>query len=96
LHAVTPPRYLSCDTKKIKFSVTRCFFGHFKVESRVTSVAWADATPSKIFEFYFSKLLLWIGKVGKLMLKVVLGHLKGLPGAPKSAKKVLCCSGIKS
>jgi hypothetical protein len=24
------------------------FFGHFKVESRVTSVAWADASPSKI------------------------------------------------
>jgi hypothetical protein len=29
------------------------------------------------------------------MLKVVLGHLRGLPGAPKSAKKVLCSSGIK-
>jgi hypothetical protein len=42
--------------KKLKFSVTRCFFGHFKVESRVTSVAWGDATPSKFFEFYFSKL----------------------------------------
>jgi hypothetical protein len=25
------------------------FFGHFKVESRVTSVAWADASPSKFF-----------------------------------------------
>jgi hypothetical protein len=37
--------------KKLKFRVTRCFFGHFKVESRVTSVAWADATPSKFFEF---------------------------------------------
>jgi hypothetical protein len=44
--------------KQLKFSVTRCFFGHFKVESRVTSVTWADATPSKFFEFYFSKLLL--------------------------------------
>jgi hypothetical protein len=29
------------------------------------------------------------------MLKVALGHIRGLPGAPKSAKKVLCCSGIK-
>jgi hypothetical protein len=29
------------------------------------------------------------------MLKVVLGHLGGLPGAPKRAKKVLCSSGIK-
>jgi hypothetical protein len=44
--------------KKMKFSVTRCFYGHFKVECRVTSVAWADATPSKNFEFDFSKLLL--------------------------------------
>jgi hypothetical protein len=24
----------------------------------------------------------------------VLGHLRGLPGAPKSAKKALCSSGI--
>jgi hypothetical protein len=32
-----------------KFSVARCFFGHFKVESRVTSVAWATAVPSQIF-----------------------------------------------
>jgi hypothetical protein len=58
MHADTPPRYLSCDTKNWKFSVTRCFYGHFKVECRVTSVAWADATPLKFFEFYFSKLLL--------------------------------------
>jgi hypothetical protein len=29
------------------------------------------------------------------MLKVALGHLRGLPGAPKSAKKVLYSSGIK-
>jgi hypothetical protein len=29
------------------------------------------------------------------MLKVALGHLRGLPGAPKSAKKGLCSSGIK-
>jgi hypothetical protein len=36
-----------------------------------------------------------IGNVGKIMLKVVLGHLRGLPGAPKSAKKALCSSGIK-
>jgi hypothetical protein len=34
--------------KKSKFSVTRCFFGHFKFESRVTPVAWADAYPSII------------------------------------------------
>jgi hypothetical protein len=29
------------------------------------------------------------------MLKVALGHLRGLPGAQKSAKKALCSSGIK-
>jgi hypothetical protein len=29
------------------------------------------------------------------MLKVALSHLRGLPGAPKSAKKALCSSGIK-
>jgi hypothetical protein len=29
------------------------------------------------------------------MLKVALGHLRGLPGAPKSAKKALCSSGNK-
>jgi hypothetical protein len=28
------------------------------------------------------------------MLKVALGHLRGLPGAPKSAKKALSSSGI--
>jgi hypothetical protein len=44
--------------KKWKFSVTRCFLGHFKVESRVTSVAWADASPSKFFNFFGSKLVL--------------------------------------
>jgi hypothetical protein len=57
LHADTPPKDLSCDTKKWKFSVTRCFFGHFKVESRVTSVAWATAIPSQNFGFYVSKLV---------------------------------------
>jgi hypothetical protein len=41
--------------KKWKFSVTRCFFGHFKVESRVTSVAWASAIPQKKNRFYFFK-----------------------------------------
>jgi hypothetical protein len=81
--------------KKWKFRVTRCFFGHFKVESRVTSVAWADASPSNFFYFYCSKLVFYIRNIGKLMLKVVLGHLRGLPGAPKSAKKALCSSGIK-
>jgi hypothetical protein len=43
--------------KNWKFSVTRCFFGHFKVESRVTSVAMADTIPSKFFRFYSSKLV---------------------------------------
>jgi hypothetical protein len=43
--------------KNWKFSVTRCFFGHFKVESRVTSVAWADVTPTNFFSFYCSKLV---------------------------------------
>jgi hypothetical protein len=62
--------------KKWKFSVTRCFLGHFKVESRVTSVAWATT------------------KVGKIRIKLVLGHLRGLPGAPKSTKKALCSRGI--
>jgi hypothetical protein len=81
--------------KKRKFSVTGCFLGHFKVESRVTSVAWATTIPSQLFWFYCSKLLLYIGKVGKIRLKLVLGHLRGLPGAPKSAKKALCSSGIK-
>jgi hypothetical protein len=28
------------------------------------------------------------------MLKLVLSHLRGLPGAPKSTKKALCSSGI--
>jgi hypothetical protein len=58
LHADTPSRYLSCDTKKMEVERYQMFFGHFKVECRDTSVAWADATPSKFFEFYFSKLLL--------------------------------------
>jgi hypothetical protein len=43
--------------KKLKFSVTRCFFVHFKVKSRVTSVAWVDASPSNFFKFYCSKLV---------------------------------------
>jgi hypothetical protein len=51
-----PDTYLVMQ-KKLKFSVTRCFFGHFKVESRVTSVAWADAYPSKIFLIYCTKLV---------------------------------------
>jgi hypothetical protein len=45
LHAGTPPRYLSCDTKKWKFSVSRCFLDilRLKVGSlELTSVAWAD------------------------------------------------------
>jgi hypothetical protein len=80
--------------KKWKFRITRWFFGHFKVESRVTSVAWATAIPSQNFGFYCSKLVFLIGKVGKIRIKLVLGHLRGLPGAPKSAKKALCSSGI--
>jgi hypothetical protein len=35
--------------KKIKVQHYQIFFGHFKVESRVTLVAWADAYPSKFF-----------------------------------------------
>jgi hypothetical protein len=31
------------------------FFRHFKVESRVTSVAWASAIPEEKIRFYFSK-----------------------------------------
>jgi hypothetical protein len=78
LHADTPPRYLSDPViqKKWKLSVTRCFFGHFKVESRVTSVAWADASPSNFFYFYCSKLVFYIRNIGKFMLKVVLGRQK--------------------
>jgi hypothetical protein len=44
--------------QKMEVQRYQMFYGHFKVECRVTSVAWADATPSKFFEFYFSKLLL--------------------------------------
>jgi hypothetical protein len=33
--------------KKWKFSDARCFLGHLKVESRVTSVAWATTIPSQ-------------------------------------------------
>jgi hypothetical protein len=43
--------------KKWKFSVTRCFLGHFKIENRVTSVAWANASSSKKFNFFYSKLV---------------------------------------
>jgi hypothetical protein len=35
--------------KKWKLALPDVFFGHFKVESRVTSVAWADASPSNFF-----------------------------------------------
>jgi hypothetical protein len=43
--------------KKWKFSVTRCFLGHFKVESRVTSVAWATTIPSQNFDFIVPNLV---------------------------------------
>jgi hypothetical protein len=66
------------------------FYGHFKVESRVTSVAWADAYPSNFFLLFQTSLLDW--KCWKSNVKIALGHLRGLPGAPKSAKKVLCIS----
>jgi hypothetical protein len=36
--------------KKLKFSVTRCFFGHFKVESRVTSEASGHGSRPGFFE----------------------------------------------
>jgi hypothetical protein len=87
----TPPRYISCDTKKIKVQRYQMFFGHFKVESRVTSVAWADAYPSNFFLIYWSKLFFEIGNVGKLMLKVACpGPLKGPPlGAKKCQKSVM-------
>jgi hypothetical protein len=70
------------------------FFGYFKVESRVTSEAWADASRTKLFLFYCSKLVFQIGNVGILMLKVVLGHLSGCQRAPKSAKKASDINGI--
>jgi hypothetical protein len=67
--------------KKMDVQRYQMFFGHFKVESRVTSVAWATTIPSQNFRFYCFKLVFLIGKVGKIRLKLVLGHLRGLPGA---------------
>jgi hypothetical protein len=59
LHAGTPALPVTYPViKKMEVQRYQMFFGHFKVECRVTSVAWADATPSKNFGFYFSKLLL--------------------------------------
>jgi hypothetical protein len=52
--------YLSCDTKKVEVQRYQMFFGHFKVESRVTSVAWADASPSN---FYLHRKMQVIGLV---------------------------------
>jgi hypothetical protein len=43
--------------KKNKVQRYQMFFGHFKVESRVTSVAWADAYPLNFFKFYCPKLV---------------------------------------
>jgi hypothetical protein len=57
LHADTPPRYISCDTKKMEVRRYQMFFGHFKVESRVTSVTWADAYPSNFLKKICSKLV---------------------------------------
>jgi hypothetical protein len=50
--------YPVIQTKNESSALPDVFFGHFIVECTLTSVAWADATPSKVFEFYFSKLLL--------------------------------------
>jgi hypothetical protein len=62
LHADTPPRYLFCDTKKPEVQRYQMFFGHFKVESRVTSVAWASAIPHSFFLnlLFQTSLLDWI------------------------------------
>jgi hypothetical protein len=57
------------------------FFGHFSVESRVTSVAWVDATPSNFILFYCSKLLDW--KCWKINVKSCSGPLNSL-GRQKS------------
>jgi hypothetical protein len=52
LHADTPPRYLSCDTKKNESSaLPDVFLDIFNVESRVTSVAWARAVYSRVTFF---------------------------------------------
>jgi hypothetical protein len=43
--------------KKMEVQCYQMFFGHFKVESWVTSVAWATVIPSQNFGFYCSKLV---------------------------------------
>jgi hypothetical protein len=76
--------------KKIKFSVTRCFFGHFKVESRVASVAWADASPSNFFLILLFQTSLLDWKCWKSNVKSCLEPLKGPPwGAKKCQKSVM-------
>jgi hypothetical protein len=76
--------------KKWTFSVTRCFFGHFKVESRVTSVAWADASPSKFFLILLFQTSLLDWKYWKINVKSCPGPLKGPPwGAKKCQKSVM-------
>jgi hypothetical protein len=75
-----------------KFSVTRCFFGHFKVESRVTSVAWADARclPIQIFLILLFQTSLLDWKCWKINVKSCSGPLKGPPwGAKKRQKSVM-------
>jgi hypothetical protein len=37
LHAGTPLRYLSCERENLEIQRYQMFFGHFKVQSRVTS-----------------------------------------------------------
>jgi hypothetical protein len=79
LHADTPHRYLLCDTKKWKFSVTRCFYGHFKVESRVAFF---------LILLFQTSLLDW--KSWKINVKIGVGPLKGpLWGAKKRQKSVM-------
>jgi hypothetical protein len=51
--------------KKLKFSVTRCFFGHFKVESRVTSVARMYCIQSKRDEAFFGTFQHFLMTIGK-------------------------------
>jgi hypothetical protein len=45
-------------------------------------------------DVFLDILILKVGSLQWLGLKLVLSHLRGLPGAPKSAKKALSSSGI--
>jgi hypothetical protein len=89
------PGTYSVIQKNRKFSVTRCFFGHFKVESRVTSVARASAIPLSFFLIllFQTSLLDWI--CWKIKVKRCAKPPKWVPEGTKKAKKALCSSGIK-